>query len=325
MVVTPRKILLTGAGGFIGQALRTHWRERGVPFVGAVRAVDADDAHAEELIALGDFAGADWARALVGVDTIVHLAARTHVLQEHSPDPEAAFARANVEVTRQLAQAAAAAGVRRFVFASSVKVNGEATPRQHAFTAHDAAAPEDAYGRSKWAAEQQLTTIARASTLEAVILRLPLVYGPGVKGNFLSLLRGIARERPLPLASIDNRRSLLYVGNLVSAVDIACQHRAAAGHTYLLADSEAVATPELCRGIAAALGVRTHLFGCPVVVLRALGVLTGRRGAIARLTGSLLVDASDFGRDFDWHPPISMQEGLAETARWFWAQPESSV
>jgi nucleoside-diphosphate-sugar epimerase len=325
VVVTPRKILLTGAGGFIGHALRAHWRENGVAFVGAVRDIDPSDAHGDELIALGDMARADWAQALTGIDTVVHLAARTHVLREHHPDPEAAFRIANVELTRQLAQAAVVAGVRRLVFASSVKVNGEATPRHHAFTVRDAAAPEDAYGRSKWAAEQQLAAIARAAPLEVVILRLPLVYGPGVKGNFLSLLRWIARERPLPFKSVDNRRSLLYVGNLVTAIDVACQNPAAAGKTYLLADADPVSTPELCRRIAAALGVRARVFGCPVAVLRALGALAGRHGAIARLTGSLVVDASAIGHELGWTPPYSMHEGLAATAAWLRAQGQSPV
>jgi nucleoside-diphosphate-sugar epimerase len=324
-VVVTKKILLTGAGGFIGYALRAHWRGSGVPFVGVVRDVDPGDVHSDELIALGDLAGADWPRALVGIDTVVHLAARTHVLHEHHPDPEAAFRLANVEVTRQLAQAAVTAGVRRLVFASSVKVNGEATPRNRAFTERDAVAPEDAYGRSKWAAEQQLAAIAHGSPLEVVILRLPLVYGPGVKGNFLSLLRWIASERPLPLASIDNRRSLLYLGNLVSAIDVACQNPAAAGKTYLLTDADPVSTPELCRRIAAALGVAARVFGCPVVVLHALGALVGKHAAIARLTGSLAVDAGAIGDELGWTPPHSMHEGLAATARWFRAHAQSPV
>jgi nucleoside-diphosphate-sugar epimerase len=258
----------------------------------------------------------DWTAALAGAGCVVHLAARTHVLHETAADPLAEYVRINVAGTRRLATQAVAAGVRRFVFMSSVKVNGERTGARP-YTEDDEPRPEDAYGISKWQAEQELARTAAGTPLETVVLRPPLVYGPGVKGNFLRLLGLIARGVPLPFASLDNRRSLVHAGNLCAAVLAALTAPHAAGRTFLVADGEDVSTPALVRGIAAALAVKPRLLPCPPVVLRALAAALGRAGEAARLTGSLQVDASRIRRELAWQPPHTLAQGLAETARWY--------
>ena len=307
--------LITGADGFVGRALRGYWRGRGVAFVGMVRAIGADAAHPEELVAVGDYATAPWSTLLRDVETIVHLAGRAHVLHDE-PDAEGAYGQANAEVTRLLARAAFAAKVRRVVFASSVKVNGEGRDNR-SYDEDDVPAPEGAYGRSKWEAEQALREAAGEARREATILRLPLVYGPGVKGNFLSLMRRIDRGHPLPVGAIDNRRSFLFVGNLSSAIELAATHAAAANRTYFVTDGEPVATPELCRRLAAALGVRARLVSVPGALLRGLGVLAGQQRTVERVTGSLMVVDDRIRRELGWTPPYDMDAGLRQTALWW--------
>lgn len=253
------------------------------------------------------------------VDCVVHLAARTHVLRDTDVDMLAAYRRVNVEGTRRLAQAAARSGVRRLVFVSSIKVNGEATVDQP-FTENDTPRPEDAYGISKWEAERAMSQIAADTGMEAVVLRPPLVYGPGVKGNLLQLLRVVARGWPLPLASIRNRRSLIFVGNLVEAIMAAAASPAASGNTYLVSDGEDVSTPELVRALARALNVPARLVPCPAVLLKCAARVIGRSDAAARLTGSLQVDSSNIRRQLGWRPHATLAAGLAETARWYHSQ-----
>ena len=310
----PASIVVTGSTGFIGRALCA--AASGYRVTRAVRAPVPGDAAA---VAVGELApGTDWRRALEGAQCVVHLAARTHVLSETARDPLSEYRRVNLEGTLRLAEQAAQMGVRRLVFMSSVKVNGESTQRP--FTERDAPRPEDAYGVSKWEAEQALGRLAGTTGLEVVILRPPLVYGPGVKGNFLRLLDVVARRVPLPLASIDNRRSLIYVGNLVDAVLAAMTSPRAAGRTYLLSDGGDVSTPELLRAAARALGVPPRLFPCPVPFLKLAGGVAGRRAAVARLTGSLQVDSTVAQRELGWRPRWTLDQGLAETARWYHAR-----
>jgi nucleoside-diphosphate-sugar epimerase len=282
-----------------------------------VRAAGPADA-----VAVGDI-GPDTDRraARAGVRCVVHLAARAHVMSESASDPLAEYRRANVEATLRLARQAAAAGVRRLVFMSSIKVNGEASERP--YTEADAPRPEDAYGISKWETEQALAALAAATGLEVVVLRPPLVYGPGVKGNFLRLMRLVARGTPLPLASIANRRSLVYVGNLADAVIAALDAPHAAGRTYLAADGEDVSTPGLIRAIADALGTRARLLPCPATLLTLGAALTGRRAEAERLTGSLQVDATRLTRELGWRPRTTLAQGLAETAAWYQSQDSS--
>jgi nucleoside-diphosphate-sugar epimerase len=314
-VAVSAPILVTGADGFIGRALREWWRERGVRFSGVVREIAADAAHPEELMAAGVGAKADWGAALQGVETVVHLAGRVHVMREQAHDPEADYREANVELTRRLASAAWSAGVRRIVFASSAKVNGEAAPADRPFTEDDAPAPQDAYGRSKLAAEQDLRSSAASAGREAVILRLPLVYGPGVKGNFAALLAWLAAGRAIPVGAVRNRRSMLCVANACAAIDSAVRHPAAANRTFVVCDDEAVSTPELCRKLADALGVPARLPAVPLPLLRLAATLAGRGDALEKLTGSLVIDNARIKRELGWKPPVSADRGLAETAQ----------
>ena len=301
--------LVTGATGFVGTKLLAALQGRAVRR--ALRQPAANPLPGDSLI--GDIGpDTDWSAALAGADCVVHLAARTHVLKEDAADPLAAYRRINVEATRRLAQQAAAAGMRRFVFLSSIKVNGEAT-LEHPFTEADAPQPQDAYGISKREAEDVLRQIGADTGMEIVILRSPLVYGPGVKGNFLRLLQLIHRGIPLPLGSINNRRSLVYVGNLADAI-IACMDTpAAAGKTFLVSDGEDISTPELIRRLAASMGRPARLLPCPVALLELGAALVGQRDAVARLTGSLQVDASLLRNTLGWQPRYTLDQGLNAT------------
>jgi len=253
----------------------------------------------------------DWHPALAGCDAVVHLAARVHLMHDTAQDPLALYRATNTEATLNLARQAARAGVKRFVFVSSIKVNGEG--RDTPYRETDVAAPEDAYAISKWEAEQGLQRIAQETGLEIVILRPPLVYGPGVKANFLRLMQTVQRGWPLPLGAIRNRRSLLYLGNFVDAIRLCVEHPAAAGQTFLLDDGEPVSTPELIRALARAMGRPARLLAVPVGVLEWSGALLGRRAAVARLTGSLCVDSSAIRSRLGWVPPFTMEAGLAAT------------
>ena len=294
-----RVVAVTGAAGFVGAAFCARARERGRPLRRFVRA----SVPGEGVIGV-DLATADvghLAHALEGVDAVVHLAGRAHVMDERARDAEALFLRANVDATERLARAAMAAGVRRFVLASSVKVNGEATMRGRPFRPDDAPAPQDAYARSKQRAEEALLRIAGTST-SAIVLRLPLLYGPGVRGNFRRLADAVAARRLLPLGAIDNRRSLLGLANLLDALDAAVDAPAEAAGTHFVADAGSVSTPQLVRAIADALGVAPRLAAVPPLLLRVAGALSGRSAAIARLTQSLEVDTSSFARVTAWRP-----------------------
>lgn len=313
--MTAQSVLVTGATGFVGQALVTALRAQ-QRHVRRVLRIPAAGNVADDII-VGDIGpNTGWQPALQGIDCVVHLAARTHVLNEHSADPLVAYRQINVAATRRLAQQAAAAGVRRFVFMSSIKVNGESTG-EHPFSANDAPQPLDAYGISKREAEDVLRQIGADTGMEIVILRPPLVYGPGVKGNFLRLLQTVARGTPLPLASINNRRSLVYVGNLVDAIITCIDAPAAAGKTFLVSDGEDVSTPALISKLAAALDTKPRLLPCPPALLHFGAALLGKRAAAMRLTGSLAVDSSALRQELHWQPRYSLDQGLNATGRWY--------
>jgi nucleoside-diphosphate-sugar epimerase len=307
-------VLVTGTNGFIGRALCNVLAASGR---GVRKAVRMPVPGLPDAVAVGDIGpNTDWRTALEGVSGVVHLAARTHVLRETATDPLAKYRQVNVSGTERLARSAAAGGVRRLVFVSSVKVNGERT-EERPFTEDGAPRPEDAYGVSKWEAEQALSRIAAETGLEVVVLRPPLVYGPGVKGNFLRIMSLVARGMPLPLGAIDNRRSFIYAGNLAGAIVQALDAPQATGRTYLVSDGEDVSTPELVRGIARALGVKPRLPSFPLAALGLVATLAGRRAEFARLTGSLQVDSSRIRRELGWEPRCSLARGLEETARWY--------
>lgn len=313
----PSRVLVTGASGFVGSALCRVLVEAGHAPRAALRRIVPGSKGPDTAVGVGEIDGnTHWSHALRGIDCVVHLAARTHVLREAAADPLAEYRRVNVEGTRRIAEQTAAAGVRRLIFLSSVKVNGE-TAGGLPFTESDPPQPEDAYGISKWEAEQVLRRIAEKTGLEIVVLRPPLVYGPGVKGNFLRLMKIVARGWPLPLASVKNQRSLVYVRNLVDVIVRAVEAPQAAGQTYLVSDGEDVSTPDLVRAIARALAVRPRLLPCPVALLRAATALAGHGDEAARLVGSLQVDSSKIRRELGWRPPHTLEQGLAETARWF--------
>lgn len=306
------RIAVTGARGFVGRTLMTTLAARELAAVGLVRR-DPDAGQR----AVGDLTTRpDLAAALDGIDVVVHLAARVHVMRETERDPLAAFRRANVEATEHLARAAVARGARRFVYVSSVKVNGEATQRAP-FREQDPPRPEDPYGVSKAEAEQALARVAADTGLEVVVVRPPLVYGPGVGGNFVRMMRWLQRGVPLPLGSVRNRRDLVGVHNLADALVTCSVHPQAAGRTYLVADGEAVSTPALLRTLAACMHVCARLVPCPVALLQAAGRLAGKGGEVARLVGSLEIDAGALRRELGWRPVKSLREGLQLTADWF--------
>ena len=303
-----RMLLVTGATGFVGQALCAELARRGIAFRGVARS--ARDGYT----AVGGIDGAtDWSAALDGVDTIIHLAARVHVMDRDGGKDAARFHSVNTEGTLNLARQAAAKGVRRLVFISTIKVNGEATDGRGPFKPGDPPDPQDAYAASKLAAEVGLRAVGGETGLETVIVRPPLVYGPGVKANFESLMKLVRRGVPLPFASVRNARSLVYVGNLVDLAISAAAHPNAAGRTFLAADGEDLSTPDLIRAIATAQGRPARLFAVPPALLRAGAGLVGRRGLASRLLGTLRVDIADTRTALEWSPPFTVAEGLRAT------------
>ncbi len=320
-----QSLLVTGANGFVGRKLCAEAIQRGLHVRAATR--DATALPGTEAAVIGNIDGrTDWTAALRGINTIVHLAARVHVLKEPSADPLAEFLKVNRDGTENLARQAVQAGVKRLVFASSIKVNGEGTATregkraQDAFTEADIPSPSDAYAVSKWQAEQALQRVAMETGLEVVNVRPPLVYGPDVKGNFLRLMMAIDRGAPLPLAGAHNARSLLFVGNLTDALILCATHPAAAGQTYLVSDGEAVSTAELAAKTAQALGRANRCFYLPPGLLRIGASVIGRAGHFDRLFGSLVVDDAKIRRELGWMPPYTFEQGLRETADWYVAQ-----
>jgi len=284
-------LLITGGTGFVGQALVKRLDELPVCLATRVDSVN-------------------WDKVLVGITTVVHLAARVHVMHDTAADPLAAFRVVNVESTLNLARQAAAAGVKRFVFTSSVKVNGEATPPGRAFTESHAPNPQDAYGLSKHEAEQGLRQLSADTGMEVVIIRPPLVYGPGVKANFAALMRAVQRGWPLPLGAVHNQRSLVALDNLVDLIVTCITHPQAANQTFLVSDGQDLSTTELVRGMAKAAGVPARLLPVPVWALQAGASLLGKGDAVQRLCGNLQVDISKARSLLGWVPPVSVEEGL---------------
>jgi UDP-glucose 4-epimerase len=317
--MAPGPIVVTGADGFVGSALVAQFVATGRPFVAAVRQHPAGAAAKPRHRAVGDLATASAAAldALVaGAAAIVHLAGRAHVLADTAPDPGALYQAANVVATERLAAAAVRAGVRRFVLASTIKVHGETTASGRPFRADDPFAPADAYARSKVEAERALAAIAAGTSLDAIVLRLPLVYGPRVKGNFATLLDTVAREALLPFGGVANRRDFLYVGNLVHAIAALVDVPDPLGGAWLVADGEAIATPELVRRVAAALGVTPRVPKVPRSLLTLAAAATGRGALLRRTVSSLEVDASPLVRRIG-ALPFTLDQGLAATAAWW--------
>jgi nucleoside-diphosphate-sugar epimerase len=306
------KVLVTGANGFVGQAVLLRLNGMGgFTAIGSVRRAAMLADGGAPLAAVGELsAQTDWSAALAGAQAVVHTAARVHVMQEAAADPLAEFRRVNVQGTLNLARQAAAAGVRRFVFVSSIKTNGEATQPGFPFTADDAPAPVDAYGISKMEAEQGLLAVSAQTGMEVVIIRPPVVYGPGVKANFAAMMHWLRRGVPLPLGAIHNRRSLVALDNLVDLIVLCLSHPAAANQTFLVSDGEDVSTTQLLRRMGQALGCPSRLIPVPASILKIAAALVGKSDVAHRLCGSLQVDITKTRQLLGWTPPLSLDEGL---------------
>jgi nucleoside-diphosphate-sugar epimerase len=303
-------VVVTGATGFIGRAVCARFVAAGWHVRGLARRVPSEGIAGTDLRCL-DLESGDPLASLAGADLVVHLAGRAHMLEDKSDNPRAAFESANAVATARLAEAAHRAGMRRFIFVSTAKVHGEASP-ERPFTENDRPDPQDDYARSKWDAEQRV----RRLIPEGTVLRPPLVYGPGVGANFLRLIRLVDRGIPLPLQSVMNGRSLVFVDNLAECILACATHPAAAGRTFLVSDGEDVSTPQLLRMLGTHLGKPPNLWPCPPALLRFGASLIGRGEDADRLLGSLQINSSAL-RVIGWNPTHPLDDGLRQTVRWY--------
>lgn len=334
--------MVTGADGFIGHALCKKLLADNYKVKGVVRSINYNSRLIEgidtsQLESIGP--KTDWSEALIGIECVVHLAARVHIVNNDTHDPLKVFREVNVAGTECLAREAASANVKRLIYMSTVKVNGERTgdrgqgagvrsqkktevrgregELKEFFSEEDVPEPQDSYAVSKWEAEKVLNKISSETGMETVIIRSPLVYGPRVKANFLRLLKVVERGIPLPLANINNRRSLIYLGNLVDAIVACIKNPKAAGQTYLVSDGDDVSTSELIRRMGYAMGRPVRLFSLPPILLKMAGIISGKSIEIDRLLHSLTIDCSKIRRELEWQAPFSMDQGLRETAKWY--------
>ena len=304
-------ILVTGGSGFVGSALLKQLLNDGCELRASARSSLSTELKGVQYHLIRDMTGStDWYTALNGVQAVVHCAARVHVMKDNATDPLQAYREVNVHGTLNLARQAAHTGVRRFVFVSSIKVNGEAIQPGQPFTADDVPAPSDPYGVSKLEAEQGLRDIEVQTGMEVVIVRPPLVYGPGVKANFATMMRWVDLGIPLPLGAIHNARSVVALDNLVDLLMTCLKHPAASGQTFLVSDGEDVSTTELLRRTAQAMGKKAFLLPVPAFVLEWGAAMLGKRDVAQRLCGSLQVDMDKTRRLLGWTPPLTLDQGL---------------
>ena len=313
------RILLTGATGFVGSAVTKEVLDNlGHELVAVSRQpLSGSYAPAKNFVIKTIDAGSDWLLALDGIDVVIHLAARVHVMQDSASNPLEAFRKVNTEGTLNLARQAAVAGVKRFIFISSIKVNGEFTKDGEPFTAMDAPAPQDPYGVSKLEAEQGLLALAQETGMEVVIIRPPLVYGPGVKANFLKMMAGLNKGVPLPFGAVHNKRSLVALDNLVDLILTCIDHPAAANEIFLVSDDDDLSTPELLQRMAESLGRSARLIPIPEGVLKFSAICLGKRDVAGRLLGSLQLDITKTKALLNWAPPVSMNKAFKKTAEDF--------
>lgn len=306
-------VMLTGSTGFVGSALLAELKR--LPDFRVVSAVRSDASNSsDDVVVVGNIDGTtDYSSALSGVNVVVHAAARAHIMHDEVVNPLEEYRKVNVEGTLNLAKQAAAAGVKRFVYISSIKVNGESTTGLSASTEVDSTRPEDPYGVSKYEAEVGLRLLAKETGLEVVIIRPPLVYGPGVKANFLSLLKLSATGLPLPFGSVNNKRSMVYVGNLVDLIVRCINHPSAANETFLVSDGDDVSLRSLLTMMRSAMGRSARLVPVPVGLFKLAGALTGRRGVVDRLVGDLQVDSTKARKLLEWEPPFTVSQGIEVT------------
>jgi nucleoside-diphosphate-sugar epimerase len=318
-----KRVLITGANGFVGRRACRDLAQAGFEVTAAVRRLHAETNEitgATRVVAVGELGTETlWDQAFQGgVDAVVHLAARVHQFNDKHQNPLDEYRKVNVQATEQLIRASANAGIRRFVYISSMKVVGEgqSTP----YTDESPNMPAGPYAISKWEAEQSLQKLARTMGIEWVVLRPPLVYGPGVKANFYRLMKAVNQGIPLPLGEVKNKRSLLFVGNLVDAIRVAFDSPSAAGKTFVLSDGEDLSTAELIQKMAAALNRPSRLIPVPASWLFLSGKLLGRSTEVQRLLESFTIDSSRIRSQLEWSPPFSVDQGMKETAQWFQTQ-----
>lgn len=310
------RVLVTGANGFLGsEIVRCLSEDEGKDVFGSVRHFDHGSCR-DRLIQVASLSKeTDWSTALVGVKVVIHTAARVHVMQDRSRDPLQEYRRTNVEGTLELARQSALAGVQRFIFVSSIKVNGEGTSLGQPFTADDAPLPCDPYGQSKFEAEVGLREICASSGMEFVIIRPPLIYGPKVGANFASLVRWVGKGLPLPLKGVKNLRSFVFIENLVSLIEVCLKHPSARNQVFLVSDGRDIATPDLLRAMAAAFGGAAKLINIPPVFLVFFATMLGKKAAAGRLCGSLQVNIDKTKSLLGWIPPFPLEVGLEKTIR----------
>lgn len=310
-------IAITGATGFVGSALFQTLRVNPKYTVKGFCRTLPKEGTTEGLLALGNLESADFTEALAGVDVVIHTAARAHIMEDEAVDPLAEYRRVNVDGSLNLARQAAQAGVKRFVFVSSIKVNGESTPLGEPFTTEQAPAPEDAYGISKHEAEEALRALCAETGMELVIVRPVLVYGPGVKANFLSMMAWVNRGIPLPLGAVKNKRSLVALDNLIDLLVVCAEHPQAVGEVFFASDNNDLSTTEMLRAIGKGLGKSARLLPVPMGLLSMAFSLIGKKAIVQRLGGSLQVDAEKNQRLLSWQPPVSTAQAMQQTAQHF--------
>lgn len=310
------KVLVTGASGFVGQKICQRLITDGFEVVAAIRSnsqktIFPPTVETKKIDTINSCT--DWSNALYDVDVVMHLAARVHVMKETASDPLKEYLITNADGTQNLALQAQKSGVKKFIFLSTIGVNGDSSGNK-SFTEFDNPAPHNAYSVSKKVAEEKLIIIAKSRAMEIVIIRAPLVYGKGNRGNFLNLVRAVKKGIPLPLNNLKNRKNFIYVGNLVDALVTCINHPKARG-IYLVSDNEEISTPELIRKVSSKIEHPVRLFSFPTSLIKFAAFITGNSLNFERLANSLTVDSSKIRYELDWTPPYTMEKGLEETSQ----------